>query len=254
MPTWLSPRVRLGVTASVIVVSVCTFLPTAGRTDNDSSPSSVATLDNEPAPRAAATVPYSPSTPRPALPQAVVTALALRPSDSSIDDFPGTGTSRPRAAALTPDMVASMLGLGVSAELAGWNREAWSSLQETQDVFGEFVLAERGIHLEWPGCGDCAPQGPSNLVPWGGIGFPGAASGSPGAAVFLTESGNPLPAEIPGFEPPPPPGGNPTPEPPNEEPRPKPPVIPVPEPSSLTLMSAAWSLMIGATRARKRQH
>jgi hypothetical protein len=252
MPTWLSPRVRLGVTASVIVVSVCTFLLTTGRTDSESSPSSVATPDTEPPPpRATAT--SLPDTPMPALPQAVITALGLGSSDSSTGALPDIPASTPGNAASKGDRFESTWGTDASSQLIGLNPDALSGLDAASDVFGEFVLAEQAIDLEWPGCADCGPQGPSNLVPWGGTSLPGAGSGAPGGEVNLTELGNPSAEEIPRFELPLPPGGDPTPEPPDEEPLPKPPVVPVPEPSSATLMGAALSLLIGATRARKRQ-
>ena len=255
----------MGVTTCVVVLIVFTVLLTTGRSDYDRPPG-YATPEIDP-PSAPAAAPSSSLTPMPALPQAVVTALGLRPSDSSTDALPGTAASMSSLADFEQDVITSMPDSGESTELADRDSEL-SSLQLTPDGFGEFVLAERGIHFDWKGCEACERPGPVNLVPWGGMGLPGSGGGGPAGASFLPELGNPSPLEIPVFEELPPPGGNPpggnppggtppegdpTPDPPDDEPRPKPPAVPVPEPSTVMLMSAALSLMIGGTRARKRQ-
>ena len=256
MSAWLSPRVRLGVTASVVLVIVCTLLLTAVRSDYSQPPGYVGTPEIEPL-GAPAAAPSSSLTPMPALPQAVVTALGLRPSDSSTDALPGTAASMSSSADFELDVITSMPDGGESTELAGQDSEL-SSLQLTPDGFGEFVLAERGIHFDWKGCTECERPGPTNLVPGGGVGMPGSGGGGPAGVSYLPELGNQSSVEIPGLEETLPPGGNPpegdpTPDPPDDEPRPKPPGVPVPEPSTVMLMSAALSLVIGGTRARKRQ-
>ena len=270
MSAWLSPRVRLGVSVSVAGVIACTLLLTAVRSDYDQPPGYVGTPEIEPL-GAPAAPPSSPLTPIPALPQAVVTALGLRPSDSSIDALPGTAASMSSLADFELDVL-TMPDAGESTELTDRDSEL-SSLQLTPDGFGEFVFAQPAIHFDWKGCEACERPGPTNLVPWGGVGLPGSGGGGPAGASFLPELGNPSPVEIPVFEEFPPPGGNPpggnppegnppegnppegdpTPDPPDDEPRPNPPGVPVPEPSTVVLMGAALSLMIGGTRARKRQ-
>ena len=256
MSAWLSPRVRLGVTVSVVGVIVCTLLLTAVRSDYDQPPGYVGppAIELRGAPTA---TPSSSLTPMPALPQAVVTALGLRPSDSSTDALPGTAASLSSLVDFEQDVITSTPDGGESTELSDRDSKL-SSLQLTPDGFGEFVLAEPGIHVDWKGCMDCERPGPVNLVPWGGVGMPGSGGGGPAGGSFLPELGNPSPVEIPGFEERLPPGGNPpegdpTPDPPDDEPRPKPPAVPVPEPSTVMLMSAALSLLIGSTRPRKRQ-
>ncbi len=259
MPTWLSPRVRLGVTASVIIVILCTLLLTADRSDNDSSPSSVTTPDNE-SPPASATEPSSSGTPMPALPQAVITALNLgQPLDSATDALPGTAAPATDLAGLTQDVLAPLLDRDVSTDLAALSPETLSGVQDASAGFGDLVLAQPGIHLNWTGCTECEPEGPTSLVPWGGITLPGGGGGESGVVSLLTQSGNPSPVVIPPFVEPLPPGGNPPggnppggdPDPP-EEPRPKLPVVPVPEPSTVTLAGAALGLVIGGARGRKR--
>ena len=240
MPAWLSPRVRLGVMASGTVVIVCALLLTPGSSDSDPPPGSGATPTIEP-PRA---------TPSPtsrtrvhALPQAVVTALALTPSESSPSE------SSPSESSTSESTTGALPGLAASTQLDLANPETWTGLQETPDVFGEFVLGDRGIRLDWPGCADCATPGPTNMVPWGGVGSPGGgggtgregdgAGGSPALSEVpppgdLTQSGNPSPS--------PPWGGDPTPDPHDgDRPDPEPPgVVPVREPSTVTLIATLF--------------
>jgi hypothetical protein len=254
MPAWLSRRVRLGVMVSVPVLIVCALLLTPGRSDGDDDPPDA--LAQSPAARAPATAtPLATDKPRAvALPQAVINTLRLRSSESSNEPLPGASGS------------------------VQWDSpepETWSSLPGAPDMFGDFVLADRGILLNWPECADCDGSRLRSIRPWGGVGWSGAGGG-------VTEGG-PLPdltppngvTELanlsldgtggdsdPSAPPPypridPPPGddddsGTRTRE--SMRSPEQPPVVPVPEPSTLSLMTvAAFGLMVRARRTPKRK-
>lgn len=250
MPAWLSPRVRLGVMASVIVVIVCALLLTPGSSDSDPPPGSVATSVPTPTIEpSGATLPPTYRTPMRALPQAVVDSFALtgRSERLKITESSWRNSS-------PPSSTGSLPGVEASTQLVGADPATWSGLQATPDGFGEFVLADRGIHLDWHGCADCDTPGPINRVPWGGVGWPGGGGGE-APPNGLTESGNPSPELLDDVDGSPLPGGDSPNDPPDSEgPRPQPPdPVPVPEPSTVTLMCAAFSVMIGTSRARRRQ-
>jgi PEP-CTERM motif len=192
----------------------------------------------------------------PALPQAVIKALGLGSSDSSTGALPDMTASTPGNAASKGDGFEATLGTDASSQLTGLNPDALSGLDGGSNVFGEFVLADRGIHLEWDGCADCDTPGPTNLVPWGGVGLSGGGGEAPPNGLnALIESGNPSPEVIAEVEGTPPPEGDSPNDPLDpDEPRPQPrDPVPVPEPSTVTLMCAAFSVMIGTSRARRRQ-
>jgi len=270
MPAWLSPRVRLGVMVSVIAVSVCAHLLTPARSESDHQPNALDPPVASTAPAAA--TPSSTHSSKPiALPQAVINSLGLRSSGPSSESSSGTASSgSSKSAAADPD--------------------AWSRLA-VPDTYGELVLAERGVALTWPGCLDCtaphAPQIPFGpfFTRAGGSGSTGGAgsaggAGNAGGAGFLpdatspdglTEFGNPslealgrgngegprrpgdLPRDLPGDNGR---GHSPTGD---DDPihpigpiGPKvPPSVPVPEPSTISLLAAAtFALTAWGRRAR----
>jgi hypothetical protein len=267
MSAWLSPRVRLGVMTSAIAVSVCALLLTPARSEGDHQPD-----DRVPpvAPTAStAATSSSTHTSRPiVLPQLVINSLGLRSSGSSSESS-GTGSSgTSQSAAADPD--------------------TWSMLA-AQDAYGELVLAERGIALTWPGCLDCtaphAPQIPFGPVftraggsaSTGGAGSAGGA-GNAGGARFLPDATSPnglaefgdpsletigrgsgegprrpgdLPRDLPGD------GRRHSPtddDDPIHPVGPKvPPTVPVPEPSTISLLTAA-GFALTAWGRRLRRH
>jgi len=266
MPAWLSPRVRLGVMVSVIAVSVCAHLLTPARSESDHQPDALDPPVASTVPAAA--TPSSTHTSKPiALPQAVINSLGLRSSASSSDSSSGTASSgSSKSAAADPD--------------------AWSRLA-VQDTYGELVLAERGVALTWPGCLDCtaphAPQipfGPS-FTRAGGSGSTGGAgsaggAGNAGGSGFLpdatppnglTELGDPslealgrgnregpgrpgdLPRDLPGDV-----RGHSDDDPIHPVGPKVPPSVPVPEPSTISLLAAAGiALTAWGRRARMRR-
>lgn len=254
MPAWLSPRVRLGVMVSVIVLIVCALLLTPGRSDGDDDPPDALAQSTAASAPATAT-PLATYKPRAvALPQAVITTLRLRSSESSNDPLPGASGS----------------GHWGSPE-----PETWSSLPGAPDMFGDFVLADRGILLNWPECADCDGSRLRSIGPWGGVGWSGAGGGvtedgplpdltPPNGVTELanlslegTGDGDgdlSTPLRYPRIDPPP--GDDDDSDPRTREsmrsPE-QPPVVPVPEPSTLSLMTvAAFGLMVRARRMPKR--
>jgi hypothetical protein len=251
MPAWLTPRVRLGVMVSIIGLIVCALLLTPGRSDNDGdAPDALAPPTVSTAPVVA--TPLATYKPRAiALPQVVIETLRLRSSESANESLPGATTGSTESADAGPD--------------AG--PDAWSRLV-AQDVYGELVLAEPGILLNWSGCVDCtAPHAP--LIPLSPVytrPFGGGGGGTGGALlpdvtppIGVTELGNPTleetgPGDGRGSTPPgdlprdPPPGDDDDPDPE------KPPFVPVPEPSTVSLMTvAAFGVMVRAQRGRIRK-
>ena len=265
MSAWLSPRVRLRVMVSVIAV-MCALLLTRGRSESVHQPD---VLDPSVAATApTATAPPATHTSKPiVLPQAVINSLGLRSSGSSSESPSGTASSGTRQSApADPD--------------------TWSMLA-VQDTYGDLVLAERGIALTWPGCLDCtAPHAPQiPLGPFytraggGGSVGGGGGAGSAGGAGFLadavspnglTEFGNPslealargngegprrpgdVPRDLPGDARGHSPTGDGDPIHPVE---PKvTPSVPVPEPSTISLLAAAaFALTAWGRRARTRR-
>jgi len=265
MAAWLSPRVLLGVMVFVIAVSVCALLLTPARSESDHQPNALDPPVASTAPAAA--TPSSTHSSKPiALPQAVINSLGLGSSGPSSESSSGTASSgASRSAAADPD-------------------DTWFKLA-VQDTYGELVLAERGIALTWPGCLDCtAPHAPR--IPLGPVftraGDSGSTlgGGSAGEVGFLpdatspdglTEFGNPslealgrgngegprrpgdLPRDLPGDNGR---GHSPTGD---DDPihpigpiGPKvPPSVPVPEPSTISLLAAAtFALTAWGRRAR----
>jgi PEP-CTERM motif-containing protein len=243
MPAWLSPRVRLGVMVSVIGLIVCALLLTPSRSDNDDDPPDALVQPSVSTAPVTAT-PLATYKPRAvALPQTVINTLRLRSSESSNVPLPGASGS---------------------VQLGSPEPETWSSLPGAPDLFGDFVIAERGIVLNWPGCADCDASRPRSILPWGGVGWPEAGGGItedgplPDLAppIGVTELGNSSleenggdgdgPPRHPPTDPPPGDDDDPDPE--------EPPNVPVPEPSTVSLIAvAAFGAMVRARRVRKRK-
>ncbi len=169
MPAWLSPRVRLGMMVSVIAASVCAHLLTPARSESDDHQPDA--LDRPVASTASpAATASSTHASRPiVLPQAVINSLGLRSSGPSSEASSGTASSgSSKSAAADPD--------------------AWSRLA-VEDTYGELVLAERGIALTWPGCLDCtAPH--ASQIPFGPVFTRAGGSGSSGGAGSVGGLGN----------------------------------------------------------------
>jgi hypothetical protein len=256
----LSPRVRLGVMMSVIAVIVCALVRTSGRSERDHQPEAVATPTIAPTSPSTATPPSS-YTQVHRLPQVVIDSLGLKSSASSSESSAGTASSgTSQSAAVDPDAFSRLVA---------------------QDAYGELVLAERGIALTWPGCLDCtAPHLPQ--IPFGpvytragGGGSAGGAESAGGAGLLadatppngLTEFGNPsLDAIRQSYGEGAIPHGNapwdPSRDVPRDRPSPDdhpvhpispkvPPTVPVPEPSTVSLLAAAvFALTAWGRRAR----
>ena len=291
MPAWLSPRVRLGVTASLIVLIACALLltPHLFQDDDPDSPASLTTesasIDLPPASTPPSTLPVLPRqvTP-PAIDNPVPSALPPLHTPPPATGAHGTGGGSDSSADTAPDIVL--------------------------DWLAQNPLADQGIALPSSDCVDCdsTPRQVARLSTangplfalgpgggGGGGGGGGSASGLSAGTSGLVDSSTPVQGSGPadqGVSTPPDDGGNPgDPNPPGNPPGqpigptgpngpdgPKgpegpgdptnpndpenpdgpgphdPPVAQVPEPSSLIVAGAgALSFMIRAHLARKRR-
>ncbi|HVQ16042.1 MAG TPA: PEP-CTERM sorting domain-containing protein [Vicinamibacterales bacterium] len=268
MPAWLPPRVRLGVTASLVVLIACTLL-VAPHLFHDGAAGAPSSLTTE---SASIDLPLASPPSSPVLPNQISGPAVETPAPFSLPPSRNP-SSAPRSDSHATAAEPNVPPAGASAAVINWA--------------GQNSLATQGIAWPLSDCLDCIST-PGQVATFsangarfagGGGGFAsGAGSGAPG----LADTSNPTtPGSGPSDQVLAPPGGGSNPGGPNLPTTPpnrpvtltgpegsddgdpgdpigpdpqQPPMVQVPEPASLVMAGAgALTLMIRARLARKRR-
>jgi len=253
MPLWLTPRARLGVTASVIILILCVFLLTSGGSDRADTP----TTHNPAADSQEENAPVTPHVRY--IPRILPLPTLGEPLDGSSSSVTTDGrVERPGSGG---DIAFEITGLQATEEPSGWLQGS----PFTPEVFLTPALACGECDSGFGQLQDLAQPGAVATVPFGYAVSPGGiilgsrvpqGSTGPTEPTPIKPSGSGVPSS-PG--PPAGPSGNPPDAPPGdpedpEDPGPEEPPIEVPETATILLAGiGALSLTVGCRLRGKQQ-